>query len=184
MMFDRPPAGYSLTQEPKGAPFENPPEMNDPAEAARYHLNRLSDPELMEDAMFFLEQGVDIMSLVQGILRGAVMQGQHSIDVSLIIAPVLHEFIKQAADVTDTPYEEGFDDKESKAVIKYTRDVTRAKSMLDKLDIKPDAPQEDMPERSMIVDDDSEDEVMEMMEENLEEIEKEKPMGLMSKEIV
>ena len=117
MMFDRPPAGYSLTQEPKGAPFENPPEINDPAEAARYHLNRLSDPELMEDAMFFLEQGVDIMSLVQGILRGAVMQGQHSIDVSLIIAPVLHEFIKQAADVTDTPYEEGFDDKESKAVI-------------------------------------------------------------------
>ena len=53
-----------------------------------------------------------------------------------------------------------------------------------KLDIKPDAPQEDMPERSMIVGDDSEDEVMEMMEENMEEIEKEKPMGLMSKEMV
>ena len=112
------------------------------------------------------------------------MQVQHSIDVSLIIAPVLHDFIKQAADVTDTPYEEGFDDKESKAVIKYTRDVARAKSMLDKLDIKPDAPQEDMPERSMIVDDDSEDKVMEIMEENMEEIKKEKPMGLMSKEMV
>lgn len=184
MMFDRPPAGYSLTQEPKGAPFENPPEMSDPAEAARYHLNRLSDPELMEDAMFFLEQGLDIMSLVQGILRGAVMQGQHSIDVSLIIAPLLHEFIKQAADTTDTPYEEGFDDKESKAVIKYRRNVARSKAELAKLDIKPDTPQEDMPERSMIVGDDSEDEVMEMVEENIEEIAKEKPMGLMSKEMV
>ena len=184
MMFDRPPAGYSLTQEPKGAPFENPPEMSNPTEAARYHINRLSDPELIEDAMFFLEQGVDIVSLVQGILRGAVMQGQHSVDVSLIIAPILHEFIKQAADVTDTPYEEGFENKKSKAVIKYTRDVARAKSMLDKLDIKPDKPSEDMPDESMIVDDDSKDEVMEMMEENIEEIEKEKPMGLMSKEMV
>ena len=184
MMFDRPPAGYSLTQEPKGAPFENPPEMSDPTEAARYHLNRLSYPELVEDAMFFLEQGVDIMSLVQGILRGAVMQGQHSIDVSLIIAPILHEFIKQTADATDTPYEEGFDDKESKAVIKYRRNVTRARAEIDKLDIKPDAPSEDIPDKSMIVGDDSEDEVMEMMEENIKEIEKEKPMGLMSREMV
>jgi len=36
----------------------------------------------------------------------------------------------------------------------------------------------------MIVDDDSEDEVMEIMEENMEEIKKEKPMGLMSKEMM
>jgi len=41
-----------------------------------------------------------------------------------------------------------------------------------------------MPDESMIVDDDSEDEVMEMMEENIEEIKKEKPMGLMSREMV
>ena len=183
-MFDRPPAGYSLTQEPKGAPFENPPEMSDPTEAARYHLDRLNDPELIEDAMFFLEQGVDIMSLVQGILRGAVMQGQHSIDVSLIIAPILHEFIKQVADATDTPYDEGFENKKSKAVIKYQRNVAKARAELDKLNIKPDVPSEDTPDKSMIVGDDSEDEVMEIMEENIEEIEKEKPMGLMSKEMV
>ena len=74
--------------------------------------------------------------------------------------------------------------KESKAVIKYRRNVARSKAELAKLDIKPDTPQEDMPERSMIVGDDSEDEVMEMVEENIEEIAKEKPMGLMSKEMV
>jgi len=184
MMFDRPPAGYSLTQEPKGAPFENPPEMSDPTEAARYHLDRLNDPELIEDAMFFLEQGVDIMSLVQGILRGAVMQGQHSIDVSLIIAPILHEFIKQVADATDTPYDEGFENKKSKAVIKYQRNVAKAKAELDKLDIKPDVPSEDTPDKSMIVGADPEDEVIKLIEENTEDMKKEKPMGLMSKEMV
>ena len=183
-MFDRPPAGYSLTQEPKGAPFENPPEMSDPTEAARYHLDRLNDPELIEDAMFFLEQGVDIMSLVQGILRGAVMQGQHSIDVSLIIAPILHEFIKQVADATDTPYDEGFENKKSKAVIKYQRNVAKAKAELDKLDIKPDVPSEDTPDKSMIVGADPEDEVIKLIEENTEDMKKEKPMGLMSKEMV
>jgi len=40
----------------------------------------------MEDAMYFLEAGLDLVTLVQGILRSAVMEGIHTIDVSLIIA--------------------------------------------------------------------------------------------------
>ena len=43
MLFDRVPPGYSLTQEPKEAPFENPPEINDPEEAAMYHLDKMNN---------------------------------------------------------------------------------------------------------------------------------------------
>ena len=47
-----------------------------------------------------LELGVDVVTLTEGILRAAVAMGKHSIDVSLIIGPIIHELIKSNADVT------------------------------------------------------------------------------------
>ena len=135
MIFDRVPPGYSLTQEPKGTPFQNPPEINDPEEAAMYHLDKMNDAQAFEDIGFFLEEGVPIPTLVQGITRGAVMAGIHSIDVSLIISPVLHEFIKDVGDVLGIDYDEGLEDPKARARQKYRRDVARADRMLKKLNI-------------------------------------------------
>ena len=94
LMFERPIPGQSLTAEPKSQAFERPPEITDPIEALDAHMDNLAREGAMEDALYFLEFGIDLVTLVQGILRGAVMEGIHSIDVSLIIAPVLHEHIK------------------------------------------------------------------------------------------
>ena len=135
MIFDRVPPGYSLTQEPKGTPFQNPPEINDPEEAAMYHLDKMNDAQAFEDIGFFLEEGVPIPTLVQGITRGGVMAGIHSIDVSLIISPVLHEFIKDVGDVLGIDYDEGLEDPKARARQKYRRDVARADRMLKKLNI-------------------------------------------------
>ena len=135
MIFDRVPPGYSLTQEPKGTPFQNPPEINDPEEAAMYHLDKMNNAQAFEDIGFFLEEGIDIPTLVQGITRGGVMAGIHSVDVSLIIAPVIHEFIKDVGDVLGIDYEEGLEDPKARARQKYRRDVARADRMLKKLNI-------------------------------------------------
>jgi len=64
-----------------------------------------------------------------------VFQGIHSVDVSLIIAPVLHEFIKDIGDATGIEYDEGISDEKERAVIRYQRNVSRAKEMMKKLDI-------------------------------------------------
>ena len=87
----------------------------------------------MEDVLYFLEFGVDLVTLVQGILRSAVMEGLHSIDVSLIIAPVLHEHIKGYAEVAKLDYDEGFENKEGKKALAYKRNVARSKEMMKKL---------------------------------------------------
>ena len=89
-MFDAPIPGQSLTSTPKGAPYERPPEITDPVEALDWHLDRLDNPKAVKEAMFFLEMGMDLSTLVEGIARGAVAEGIHSIDVSLIITPVIH----------------------------------------------------------------------------------------------
>jgi len=133
MAFERPIPGQSLTTEPKNAPYERPPEIVDPVEALNVHIENLLKPGAMEDALYFLEYGVDLVTLVQGILRGAVMEGIHSIDVSLIIAPVIHEYIKGFADADGVDYKEGWETEEEEKALSYRRDAARAKKLMDKL---------------------------------------------------
>lgn len=136
--FERPIPGQSLTTPPRSFPYERPPEITDPEQALQVHLYRLSDKETMEDVLYYLEQGVDLVTMVEGILRTGVMSGLHSIDVSLIIAPAIHEFIKVTADEVGLEYEEGFEDKEGKKRKTYARNILRAKDMLKK--VKADMP--------------------------------------------
>lgn len=131
---DRPIPGQSLTAEPRGQAYERPPEVVDPIEALDLHLDNLSREDAMEDAMYFLEAGLDLQTLVQGILRSAVMQGIHSIDVSLIIAPVIHEHIKGFADAAGVEYDEGFEDVEGKKALSYRRNAAAAKEMMEQMD--------------------------------------------------
>tara|TARA_R100000773_G_C4219604_1_gene118195 strand:+ start:1542 stop:2063 length:522 start_codon:yes stop_codon:yes gene_type:complete len=130
MQFDRPIPGQSLTTTPKGAPYERPPELSDPVDALEAHLDNLMKDGAMEDVLFFLEEGVDLVTLVEGILRSAVMEGIHSIDISLVIAPALHEFIKGAALRADVEFDEGFEPKDAKKIVSYRRNVRRAQRML------------------------------------------------------
>ena len=112
MISNRPIPGQSLTTTPKNAQYEQPPLIVNPEEALQIHLTRLSKPRSMEDMLEFIEGGVDIRTIVEGILRGAVLNGVHSIDVSLIIAPVLHEFIRGLPLAAGIDFEDGFEDQQ------------------------------------------------------------------------
>jgi len=167
-MFDRPIPGQSLTATPRNAPYERPPEVVDPEKALQIHLARLTDPDIMEDAIYFLEIGIDLVTLVEGILRSAVMAGIHTVDVSLIIAPVIHEYIKTTADALGIEYEEGFDNKEARKQRTYARNATLAERKMQKMGIEPKATARQIEESSV------EQEPEMMMQE-------EKPAGLMAR---
>ena len=130
MQFNRAIPGQSLTTPPKSAPYERPPQISDPLEAIDYHLEQLDDPKTVEELMFFLQLGIDLSTLVEGIARKAVLDGIHSIDISLSIAPVIHEYVKGYADAMDIDYDEGFEDKEEEDRIMYGRNLILAKKML------------------------------------------------------
>lgn len=145
-LFDAPIPGQSLTDTLKNRPYERPPEIVDPEEALQAHLFKLSDPDRMGAVMDLLEQGVDLVTLTEGILRKAVMNGIHSIDVSLIIAPVIHEYIKLTADEIGIDYEEGFENKEEKRQLQYNRREMKALKMLKKMGMnEPVEVQEEVP---------------------------------------
>lgn len=171
--FDRPIPGQSLTTPPKNAPYERPPEITDPEQAIQIHLARLNDPERMEDVMMYLEIGVDIVTLVEGILRSAVMSGVHSVDLSLTVAPVLHEFIKSTADAMGVSYEEGFENKEEKNLRRYAKNAILAKSKMAEMKIDPKETARNVSELSKAVE--------ETMPEEEPQMETEEPRGLMAR---
>ena len=93
-MFSTPIPGQSLTKEPRSYAWEDPPKYSKPEDALMWHMDRLEEPERTKAVLTLLELGLDVVTLTEGVLRGGVVQGIHNIDVSLIIAPIIHEYIK------------------------------------------------------------------------------------------
>lgn len=129
--FSAPIPGQSLTLEPKAYAWERPPEINDPEEAIQMHIARLSQPKMLEAALDAMELGeLDIATLTKGIMRGAVSNGIHSIDVAMIAAPIVHEYLRQAADTFGIDVDDGFEDKAAEAERKKSAIALRAKKMV------------------------------------------------------
>lgn len=135
-MFEAPIPGQSLTSAPKKYPYERPPEISDPEDAIKMHLSRLSKKDKVQDILDILEVDKDLVSVVdltQGLLRSAVAEGIHSIDVSLSIAPVIHEYIKGLAEDAGIDYEEGLENKGEDAKRKELLDKARAYKKIDEI---------------------------------------------------
>ena len=173
-MFSAPIPGQSLTSEPKNVPWENPPQFPDPESALMWHLDRLQEPEKVKAIAGLLTLGLDVVTLTEGLLRSAVLDGRHSIDVSLLIGPIIHEYIVGTADAAGLNYSEGMDEPSADEVdVNYTIRSKEAAEILKELketgEVDLDMELEDSPEE--------ETEVPEEIEAPVEG----KPMGLMSR---
>ncbi len=108
MILDGPIPGQSLTKTPRNALYERAPEITDPNDAVLWHMRKLSDPERLDNLLFTLEYGLPIKHATQAALTTAVAKGIHNIDISLIIAPVIHKYMKVTAEQAGINYLEDF----------------------------------------------------------------------------
>jgi len=130
-LLQAPIPGQSLTDEPKNYPWENPPEINDPEEAIAMHMSKFNDPEVLDNMLDLLEIGFPVRAMAESILTTSVAAGWHSIDVSLIIAPFIHEHIISIANEAGVNYVEGFEeDQEAKQEKERKFILAKASKML------------------------------------------------------
>lgn len=122
--------GQSLTDEPKNFAWERPPEITDPDKAIAYHMDYLSNPEVVESTLFILASGLPVKNFVDTILTNAVGNGIHSIDISMIIKPVLEEAVVLTAVEADIKFLEEFDNSKAKEASQKTREETLILSRL------------------------------------------------------
>ena len=126
--MDGPIPGQSLTKTPRNALYERPPEIADPNDAIIWHMKKLSDPNRLDNLLFTLEYGLPVKHATQAALTLAVAKGVHNIDVSLIIAPVIHKVIASTASEAGIDYLDDFKDTE----MKEQEEKTKVKILLDK----------------------------------------------------
>jgi len=104
---DAPTPGQSLTSEPGARPWENPPVHDDPLEVLDYYAGKLLQPEKSAQLMEVLESGFPVTDLVDSITLAGVMEGIHTIDNAVIVAPHLYDIITSLADSFEVEYTTG-----------------------------------------------------------------------------
>ena len=130
-LIDAPIAGQSLTSEVGGWPWEQPPQYSTVEEALEFYLPRLTEPTLQNDLMDVIEMGLPLTTIANALQQGAVMQGKHSLDVGILVMPVIMEMLAYLATERDIEFNMGtnveVDDNPSGVAVKLALKKLKAK---------------------------------------------------------
>ena len=120
--LNRPIPGQSLTSELGGRPWQSPPQYATVDDAMDWYLERFDNEEVVQELMSVIESGIPLSTLANSMQLGAVLNGVHSIDVGVLVMPIIIEMMKYLAEQTDTEYKMGDEpedtDRPSDAVIR------------------------------------------------------------------
>lgn len=137
-MFDAPIPGESLVIELGSRPWQQAPEMATVDEAIEYYMERLSTDEFMNQLMDVLELKVPITSIVNTMQLNSVMEGVHSVDVGVLVSPLLVEMIMYMADMAKVDYVSGLekpDTSDKLSPTKIAKMMNKFKEEVDEIDV-------------------------------------------------
>lgn len=106
-MLDGPIPGQSLTSEPGARPWENPARYATVEDTLSFYLENLSQPKKMASILDKIEEGAPLTLIADTLQTVGVSKGVHSLDVGVLISPVLIEFMKAAAEQEGIEYSVG-----------------------------------------------------------------------------
>tara|TARA_R110002012_G_scaffold228607_1_gene401001 strand:- start:1539 stop:2054 length:516 start_codon:yes stop_codon:yes gene_type:complete len=96
--LDAPIPGQGMTAPLGDRPWQKPARFTTPEQALAFYLDRITQEQQVDQMLDILELGVPVDTLVDTLQLGGVMEGLHSVDVGMIIAPALIEAVTQIAD--------------------------------------------------------------------------------------
>jgi|TARA_A100000171_G_scaffold8423_1_gene6283 hypothetical protein len=85
-------------------PWQNPPRYSSVEETLQFYMPRITSQKMANQLMNILEMGVPIDTVVDTVQLGGVMEGVHSVDIGILISPVLAEVMEQMAIAADVDY--------------------------------------------------------------------------------
>jgi len=157
-ILDTPIPGQGMTAPLGDRPWQRPPQFTTPEKALSFYIDKITSDRQASQMMDILEMGVPVDTLVDTMQLGGVMEGLHSVDVGILIAPALSEAISGMAD---------------KAGVSYTRESS---------DIEEDAPTDSEIALTLNQMREKTNKPMEKeMEESVEEETEDMPSGLMAR---
>jgi len=107
--LDAPIPGQGLTHAVGDRPWQKPPQYATPEQALEHYIPRLTDPEVYDQLMDVLELGIPAITIAETMQLGGVMEGLHTVDVGMLILPVLVEMMAYMADDAGIEYKLGIE---------------------------------------------------------------------------
>tara|TARA_B110000211_G_scaffold137546_1_gene157318 strand:- start:2840 stop:3367 length:528 start_codon:yes stop_codon:yes gene_type:complete len=167
--FDAPIPGMGMTHELGARPWQTPPTYTTVEETSDYYIERMSNPKFKEQLLDVMEMKIPLTTLANTIQLGSVMEGLHTVDVGMLMIPILVETMALIGDSSDVDYITGMDDVKADRPAMTSRIISdlQDKQNLDS-DVSMEEPMaEDMP-----------------MEESIDkEMPMEEPKGLMARRV-
>ena len=107
--LEAPIPGMAMTHELGARPWQQPAKQPSVEEALQYYLPRMQDDAFTDSLLNVIEMGMPLTTLANTIQLAGVMDGRHSIDVGILIMPVLIEMMQLVADAEGVEYVTGME---------------------------------------------------------------------------
>tara|TARA_R100001079_G_scaffold66231_1_gene34575 strand:- start:2229 stop:2738 length:510 start_codon:yes stop_codon:yes gene_type:complete len=158
-IFEAPIPGMALTHEVGGRPWQTPPQYPTVSLAAQYYVTSMQDEVFVENAINLMETGMPITLIANNMQLATVLRGLHTIDVGMLLVPVIMEMLMLIGDRAGVKYVTGMERDQEIELRDSTSEAAFVKF------------------KNQLGEDDTE----EVVEEQQEDVQEEEPMGLMAR---
>ena len=134
VQVDAPIPGMSLTAPLGGRPWQQPPQMATVEEAIDYYLPKLMDREFLPELLTIIELGVPLTTIANSFQLASVMEGKHSIDIGVLMLPVLVEMMMTIAEANEVEYVSGMERAKEDRLSNAQVALAKKKGMLGKIE--------------------------------------------------
>ena len=108
--FDRPIPGMGMTHELGARPWQTPPTYATVEEASEYYIERMSSDEFRASLINVMKMGVPLTVLATTIQMASIMEGLHTLDVGMLVIPIIVEIMMTIGDGAGIKYNTGMED--------------------------------------------------------------------------
>tara|TARA_Y100001938_G_C8040358_1_gene405850 strand:- start:283 stop:795 length:513 start_codon:yes stop_codon:yes gene_type:complete len=129
--IDSPIPGMGMTAPLGGRPWQQPPQLATVEDAMEYYMSKLSDRDFVPELLTVIELGVPLTTLANTMQLASVMEGKHSIDVGILVIPVLVELMANLAEQNDIPHKTGLDPEKDDTISPARIALAKKKGKID-----------------------------------------------------
>lgn len=100
----QPIPGMSLTSEPGGRPWEQPPQFVELDDVVAHYVEKMTEGEVVDSLLEAMRNDAALVDIASTLIKGGVLKGIHSIDVGFLVLPILVELMQTIGDMNDVGY--------------------------------------------------------------------------------
>lgn len=110
--LDAPIPGEGLTHELGDRPWQKPAQLTNVDDVMPFYREKILDEEFIPQLLQVIELGIPLTTIANAMQSAAVMEGVHSIDVGVLMLPIVVELLKFVAEKNDVKYVTGMEKRE------------------------------------------------------------------------